>query len=109
MLCGDAGLFRVLRGEAGLVQVLRGDAGLFRVLRGDAALNRVLGGGAGLFRVRGFTQDDAHIFCLPEQIAGEIVGVLALVGEVMGAFGFQEFEVRCAALDMHTASRCTFA
>ncbi len=57
---------------------------------------------AGLFRVRGFTQDDAHIFCLPEQIAGEIVGVLALVEEVMGAFGFQEFEVRrrgarCAA------------
>jgi threonyl-tRNA synthetase len=50
---------------------------------------------AGLFRVRGFTQDDAHIFCLPEQIAGEIVGVLALVEEVMGAFGFQEFEVGC--------------
>ena len=49
---------------------------------------------AGLFRVRGFTQDDAHIFCLPEQIAGEIVGVLALVEEVMGAFGFKEFEVR---------------
>ena len=50
---------------------------------------------AGLFRVRGFTQDDAHIFCLPEQIAGEIVGVLALVEEVMGAFGFKEFEARC--------------
>ncbi|KAK9839849.1 hypothetical protein WJX81_005869 [Elliptochloris bilobata] len=47
----------------------------------------------GLFRVRGFTQDDAHIFCLPEQIAGEIVGVLALVEEVMGAFGFQKLEV----------------
>ena len=44
--------------------------------------------------MRGFTQDDAHIFCLPEQIAGEIVGVLALVEEVMGAFGFKEFEVR---------------
>ena len=63
----------------------------------------MLCGGAGLFRVRGFTQDDAHIFCLPEQIAGEIVGVLALVEEVMGAFGFQEFEVRRAALDMCAA------
>jgi hypothetical protein len=33
----------------------------------------------GLFRVRGFTQDDAHIFCLPHQIAGEIRGVCDLV------------------------------
>lgn len=33
----------------------------------------------GLFRVRGFTQDDAHIFCLPDQIATEIRGVLDLV------------------------------
>jgi threonyl-tRNA synthetase len=33
----------------------------------------------GLFRVRGFTQDDAHIFCLPEQIEPEIRGVLDLV------------------------------
>ena len=37
----------------------------------------------GLFRVRGFTQDDAHIFCLPDQIAPEIRGVLDLV-EVRG-------------------------
>lgn len=34
----------------------------------------------GLFRVRGFTQDDAHIFCLPNQITEEIGGVLDLVG-----------------------------
>jgi hypothetical protein len=40
----------------------------------------------GLFRVRGFTQDDAHIFCLPDQIAPEIRGVLDLV-EVRGACG----------------------
>jgi len=33
----------------------------------------------GLFRVRGFTQDDAHVFCLPEQIATEIRAVLDLV------------------------------
>ena len=30
----------------------------------------------GLFRVRGFTQDDAHIFCLPEQLTAEVLGVL---------------------------------
>ena len=33
----------------------------------------------GLFRVRGFTQDDAHIYCLPEQLEDEIVGVLDLI------------------------------
>lgn len=38
-------------------------------------------------------QDDGHIFCLPEQTAGEIRGVLDLVEEVMGAFGFKEYEV----------------
>jgi len=42
----------------------------------------------GLLRVRGFTQDDAHILCTPEQLNGEIVGVLELVMEVMGIFGF---------------------
>lgn len=47
----------------------------------------------GLFRVRGFTQDDGHIFCLPEQIAPEIEGVLELVQQIMGAFGFDDLEV----------------
>jgi threonyl-tRNA synthetase len=47
----------------------------------------------GLFRVRGFTQDDAHIFCLPHQIAGEIKGVLDLVEEVLTTFGFSQYEV----------------
>ncbi|KAF8073257.1 Threonine--tRNA ligase [Scenedesmus sp. PABB004] len=47
----------------------------------------------GLFRVRGFTQDDAHIFCLPDQIEGEIRGVLDLVEEVLSAFGFTQYEV----------------
>lgn len=47
----------------------------------------------GLFRVRGFTQDDAHIFCLPEQLEDEIVGVLDLVERVLGTFGFSKFEV----------------
>ena len=47
----------------------------------------------GLFRVRGFTQDDAHIFCLPDQIAGEIKGVLDLTEEIPSTFGFTDFEV----------------
>ncbi|CAG9460034.1 unnamed protein product [Pedinophyceae sp. YPF-701] len=47
----------------------------------------------GLFRVRGFTQDDAHIFCLPEQIEGEIVGVLDLVEETLSTFGFSDYEI----------------
>ena len=42
----------------------------------------------GLLRVRGFTQDDAHIFCLPEQLTDEIVGVLDFVRDVMAVFGF---------------------
>jgi threonyl-tRNA synthetase len=47
----------------------------------------------GLFRVRGFTQDDAHIFCLPDQIASEIVGVLDLIEELLSTFGFAQYEV----------------
>jgi threonyl-tRNA synthetase len=46
----------------------------------------------GLLRVRGFTQDDAHILCTPEQLDGEIKGVLSFVAEVMSIFGF-EFEM----------------
>ncbi|KAJ7531777.1 hypothetical protein O6H91_14G058000 [Diphasiastrum complanatum] len=47
----------------------------------------------GLFRVRGFTQDDAHIFCLPDQIRSEIRGVLDLTEEVLTQFGFKRYEV----------------
>jgi len=47
----------------------------------------------GLFRVRGFTQDDAHIFCLPNQIATEIRGVLDLVEQVLTTFGFPKYEI----------------
>lgn len=44
-------------------------------------------------RVRGFTQDDAHIFCLPEQVADEILGVLNLTEQILSDFGFTEYEV----------------
>ena len=43
----------------------------------------------GLFRVRCFTQDDAHIFCLPSQIEQEISNVIKLVNQVYGIFGFK--------------------
>jgi threonyl-tRNA synthetase len=43
----------------------------------------------GLLRVREFTQDDAHILCTPEQLDGEIKGVLQFVKEVMAIFGFE--------------------
>jgi len=43
----------------------------------------------GLLRVRGFTQDDAHILCTPDQLDAEIKGVLAFVSDVMGIFGFE--------------------
>jgi len=43
----------------------------------------------GLFRVRCFTQDDAHIFMLPEQIRDEIIGVIDLIDYVYGLFGFK--------------------
>ena len=42
----------------------------------------------GLLRVRGFTQDDAHIFCLPEQLRAEIKGVIDFVFDAMKVFGF---------------------
>ena len=42
----------------------------------------------GLLRVRGFTQDDAHILCMPEQLDAEIKGVLKFVSDVMAIFGF---------------------
>ncbi|XP_058210500.1 threonine--tRNA ligase, chloroplastic/mitochondrial 2 isoform X2 [Rhododendron vialii] len=47
----------------------------------------------GLFRVRGFTQDDAHIFCLEDQIKDEIRGVLDLTEKILLQFGFSKYEV----------------
>jgi len=46
----------------------------------------------GLLRVRGFTQDDSHIFCTPEQIEGEIAGCLEFAFDVLKHFGFDQFE-----------------
>jgi threonyl-tRNA synthetase len=46
----------------------------------------------GLLRVRGFTQDDAHIFCTPEQIEAEIVGCLDFALDVLKDFGFDQYQ-----------------
>ncbi|MCA6573063.1 MAG: threonine--tRNA ligase [Pseudanabaena sp. M57BS1SP1A06MG] len=47
----------------------------------------------GLMRVRGFTQDDAHIFCTEEQIESEILGVLNLAELILSTFGFENYEI----------------
>ena len=47
----------------------------------------------GLFRVRQFTQDDAHIFCTPEQIEHEVIGIIDLTFEMYRAFGFEDFRI----------------
>jgi threonyl-tRNA synthetase len=53
----------------------------------------------GLLRVRGFTQDDAHIFCTPEQIEGEIAGCIDFAESVLKTFGFEEFKVELSTWD----------
>ncbi|MFH1038740.1 MAG: threonine--tRNA ligase [PVC group bacterium] len=47
----------------------------------------------GLFRVQSFVIDDAHIFCLPEQITGEIMKVIDLILSIYRTLGFDEFEI----------------
>lgn len=47
----------------------------------------------GLMRVRGFTQDDAHIFCLPQQLEGEIFNILDLNLHILKTFGFEDYQV----------------
>lgn len=47
----------------------------------------------GLLRVRGFTQDDAHIFCTPDQLHEEIKKVIDFAFDMLKKFGFEEFEV----------------
>jgi len=47
----------------------------------------------GLARVRGFTQDDAHIFCRPDQVENEVTEVVKLAQFMMSSFGFSEYEM----------------
>jgi threonyl-tRNA synthetase len=53
----------------------------------------------GLLRVRGFTQDDAHIFCTPEQIESEIEACIDFAESVLRTFGFSEFKIELSTWD----------
>ncbi len=53
----------------------------------------------GLTRVRGFTQDDAHIFCAPEQIKGEFLKVMDIILYIFRALDFQNFEAQISLRD----------
>lgn len=53
----------------------------------------------GMTRVRGFTQDDAHLFCTPDQLADEIQGCLGLVKKVLGTLGMEDYSVRLSLRD----------
>jgi threonyl-tRNA synthetase len=53
----------------------------------------------GLLRVRGFTQDDAHIFCTPGQIEDEVVACIDFAEAVLRTFGFSEFKVELSTWD----------
>jgi threonyl-tRNA synthetase len=58
----------------------------------------------GLLRVRGFTQDDAHIFCTPQQIEGEVIGCIDFAKAVLDAYGFTEFQVELSGWDPNDRS-----
>ena len=53
----------------------------------------------GMTRVRGFTQDDAHLFCTEEQVASEVLGCLSLVKIVLSTLGMQDYRVRVGLRD----------
>lgn len=53
----------------------------------------------GMTRVRGFTQDDAHLFCTPDQVAQEVLGCLSLVKTVLTTLGMSDYRVRVGLRD----------
>ncbi|MGG8497232.1 threonine--tRNA ligase [Tenacibaculum sp. TC6] len=59
----------------------------------------------GLTRVRGFTQDDAHIFCTPEQLDSEFKNVIDLVLYVFGSLGFENFTAQVSIRDMQNLDK----
>ncbi len=59
----------------------------------------------GLTRVRGFTQDDAHIFCTPEQLDQEFKNVIDLVLYVFGSLGFENFKAQVSIRDMENLDK----
>jgi len=59
----------------------------------------------GLTRVRGFTQDDAHIFCMQEQLDTEFKNVIDLVLYVFGSLGFENFTAQVSVRDLNTPEK----
>ena len=53
----------------------------------------------GMLRVRGFTQDDAHIFCRPDQVLDEVIQTLDLAEHILKSFGFDRYEVTLSVWD----------
>ena len=61
----------------------------------------------GLLRVRGFTQDDAHIFCMPSQIESEVAACIDFAEVVLRTFGFNEFKVELSTWDPNDRAHYT--
>jgi threonyl-tRNA synthetase len=59
----------------------------------------------GLMRVRGFTQDDAHIFCTPDQVRGEIINCVNFAFDLLRAFGFAEFKIELSVRGSDTSKK----
>ncbi len=59
----------------------------------------------GMLRVRGFTQDDAHIFCTAEQVEDEAYGVVALSLKILRKFGFEDFRVDLSVRDPNNRAK----
>jgi threonyl-tRNA synthetase len=59
----------------------------------------------GLLRVRGFTQDDAHIFCTPEQIEDEVIGCIDFAQAVLTTYGFKDYQVELSIWDPNDHSK----
>ena len=59
----------------------------------------------GLFRVRGFTQDDAHIFCTPEQVEDEAVACLQFAIDTLATYGFNQYEAELSTWDGGTSGK----
>ncbi|MDP8171646.1 threonine--tRNA ligase [Pasteurella skyensis] len=61
---------------------------------GSCHRNEPSGSLHGLMRVRGFTQDDAHIFCMEDQVESEVTSCIQMVYDIYSTFGFNEIEVK---------------
>lgn len=59
----------------------------------------------GLMRVRGFTQDDAHLFCTPETVRGEIVDCIRFAFDLLKTFGFEKFKVELSVKGKDTTKK----